>query len=427
MRHEFLWRRRNSGDRQVAENLLRETWTNLDTYELRLLLDSRIGGPGQFDDQDANPNTFYLPRARASCRVVLTFRKNKIIAVEKGPTFDVAEWQAIAGEIVSAILVGPSKVGREYSFCSYRVPGSWHGARSGVQILPPPPQAPQAPVEMAAHPFILEFPINGAPADLGLITNHRRMREHHRLTLLLNVLLTAHVSFESSRFQDFWAYIPPPEGSQGNGESRWLQRLFLAPLGAPVTDNLSPLATDRLAEIAPEPYYMSVGHDGNPLRLPTDLDETLCHYRDLSGADRSKFDRAAYWFYVASRQSTVSLSSSFASLVSAVESLTDRGTTHQVYCMQCQTDRLHETPGATERFRSFFETHAPGAALKHRRSHMYELRSDILHGSHVMLVDQDLAFGWDPPGWNERELQYELWSITHLALRNWLKTRSLTT
>jgi hypothetical protein len=405
----------------MSENLLRETWTNLDSHELRLLLDQRIGGPGQFDGRDANPNKFYLPLARESCRVALTFRDRKIIAVEPGPAFDVAEWKKIADEIERAILVGPAKVGREYSFSSFRVPGSWRGMRSGVQIFPPPPEAPQAPFEMAAHPFILEFPIIGAPDDLWLITNHRRRREHRRLTLLLNVLLTGRVNFETSRAAHFWAHIPPAEGTGGNGESRWLQRFFWAPLDAVVTDALSPPAPERLAEVEPVAYYTNVGHDGNSLRIPADLDESLCRHRELSEANQSKFDRAAFWMDMASRQWTISVSSSFASLVSAIESLANRGTTHRVYCEECQAGRSHEEPGATERFRSFFETFAPGAALRKRRTQMYELRSGILHGSNLMQLDQDLAFGWDPPGWNESELHRELWSITSLALRNWLK------
>jgi hypothetical protein len=405
----------------MAENLLRKTWANLESHELRLLLSKRIGGLGQFDGQDANPNKFYLPLAGEFCHVALMFKDKKIIAVEPGPAFDAAEWQKVAEEIENAILVGPPKVGREYSFSSFRVPGSWRGLRSGVQILPPPPEAPQASVAMAAHPFILEFPIVGAPDELWSITNYRRMREHRRLTLLLNVLLTARVSFESNRSEHFWAHVPAAEGTDGNGESRWLQRFFWAPLGELVRDALSPPAAESLAEVEPEAYYTNVGHNGNPLRIPADLDESLCRYRELSEANRSKFDRAAFWMDMASRQWTISVSSSFASLVSAIESLTDRGTTHRVYCEQCQADRAHDVPGATESFRSFFETYAPGAAVRKRRSQMYDLRSGILHGSNLMQLDQDLAFGWDPPGWNESELHRELWSITRLALRNWLK------
>ena len=40
-----------------------------------------------------------------------------------------------------------------------------------------------------------------------------------------------------------------------------------------------------------------------------------------------------------------------------------------------------------------------------------------------MQLDQDLAFGpvWDPPEQNERELHEELWGLTRVALRSWLK------
>jgi hypothetical protein len=324
----------------MAKNLLRESWANLDSQELRLLLNKRIGGIGQFDGREANPNKFYLPLARESCRIVLTYKDKKVAAVEPGPAFDAAEWKKIAEEIENAILVGPPKVGREYSFSSFRVPGSWRGERSGVQIMPPPPEAPRAPVEMAAHPFILEYPFAGAPVDLWLITNHRRRREHRRLTLLLNVLLTARISFETSRSEHFWAHISPAEGTGGNGESRWLQRFFCAPLDAVVADALSSPAAERLAEVESEAYYTNVGHDGNPLRIPADLDESLCRYRELSVVNRSKFDRAAFWMDVASRQWTMSVSASFASLVSAIESLTERGTTHWLFLrtVPCRPD-----------------------------------------------------------------------------------------
>jgi hypothetical protein len=98
------------------------------------------------------------------------------------------------------------------------------------------------------------------------------------------------------------------------------------------------------------------------------------------------------------------VSASFAAVVSAVEALTDR----------------EAIPSPTRRFHHFFETYAPGASLKKRRKKMYGLRSDIFHGSDLMELDKDLSFSWDPPGWNERELNEELRSLTRLAIRNWL-------
>ena len=404
----------------METNLLDETWTDLDSSELRLLLDKRIGGPGQYDRRANNPNKLYLPLARSSCRIELSFRGKNIVAIEPGAAFDAAEWEGIREEIEKSILAGPMSVGREYSFSSFRVQGSWQGECSGVQILPPPDDAPRADVEMAEHPFILEFPVQ--VSDFGPVTNHRRMREHRKLTLLLNVLLAGHTSLQPRRSEDFWASVP----REGNAyEIKWVQQFFFAKLGNAVIDELSPPVGEQLEEVEPEEYYTKVGHDGKGLRVPADLDESICLYlqlsSQLSSTNRTKFDRAAFWMDMASRQWTISVSSSFASLVSAVESLTDRGTVHRVYCEECEGHCQHEVPGATERFRAFFEEYAPGASFRSRRSEMYKLRSGILHGSELMQLDQDLAFGWDPPWWNERELHGELWGLTRVALRNWLK------
>ena len=51
-------------DESGVVNLLRQSWADLDSHELRLLLDKRIGGPGQYDGRPENPDRFYLPRAR---------------------------------------------------------------------------------------------------------------------------------------------------------------------------------------------------------------------------------------------------------------------------------------------------------------------------------------------------------------------------
>ena len=124
---------------------------------------------------------------------------------------------------------------------------------------------------------------------------------------------------------------------------------------------------------------------------------------------------------MASRQWNTSVSVSFVALVSAIESLTERGDRHSFNCPTCGNLAEHEVPGTTQRFKDFFDTYAPGAGLVKRRNDMYELRSDISHGGELMQLDQDLDFGWEPPSQNESELHRELWSLTQIALRNWLK------
>ena len=169
----------------MNNNLL--IWPNLDSTELRILLHERIGGTGQGDISVRRPSKLYLPMAGPSCRVMLRFDGTNIIATEPGQAFDVAHWREISNEIEHSVLAGPTRVGREYSFSGRRVTGSWRGNLSGVQVYPPPSDLPRVPTESGDHPFILEFPL--MIAGLDTLTNHRRLRKHCDLTLLLNVLL----------------------------------------------------------------------------------------------------------------------------------------------------------------------------------------------------------------------------------------------
>jgi hypothetical protein len=256
-------------DLAMPTNLFQSNWTDFDAAELRLILLEHIGKPGQYDSRAANPNTFFLPLAGASCRIKLTFSDDKqIVAIESGPAFDAAQWQRVVEEIERT---GPYKVGRDCSFSTFRVEGSWRGARSGVQILPPPPDAPRAPVEMAEHPFILEFPVK--PGDLWPVTNYRRMRQHRQLTFLLNVLLAGHTTIQPRRPRHLWAVAHEGVTVQ---QPKWVQEFFFAKFGELVQDELSPPAAALLEEVNPDAYYATVGNDGRGLRVPADLDDSIC-------------------------------------------------------------------------------------------------------------------------------------------------------
>ncbi len=399
----------------MTTNLLQSSWTDLEDTELRFILYEHIGRPGQYNHRNSNPNIFYLPLAGPSCQIKLIFSAQKQIAhIEPGPAFDATQWEQVVKEIQRS---GPYKVGRDCSFSSFRVNGSWRGERSGVQILPPPADAPRAPVEMAKHPFIIEYPVK--VSDLSSITNFRRMREHRRLTLLLNVLLAGNTAIQPRRPRHLWAIVH--EDGVTPHEVKWVQEFYFAKIGDTVRDELSSLVSETLEEVDSETYFARVVHDGRGLQVPADLDDSICCYMGLSKLNADKFDRAIFWMDLASRQWNISVSASFAALVSAIESLTGRGESHSFKCPICDKPTQHEMPGATRRFKDFFEIYAPDPTLAQRRDDMYSLRSGILHGSNLMQIDQDLAFGWDPPMWNESKLHNELWGMTRLALRNWLK------
>lgn len=416
----------------MATNLLDDVPKDIDRHELRQFLDYRVGGPGQYDSTVTNK--LYLPQGGSSCQLILIYDGAEIVGLQQGYAFDATVWRALVQEMTSLLLSGPMKIGREFSFSSYRVEGSWQGERSGVQILPAPVDAPRAPFEMAQHPFVLEFPIRAT--DVWRITDSRRIREHRKYTLLLNVLLSGRTNLLSNQPEHFWASVPQPRQRWTVNwvrrlfglkqkvvvpwEILWVQEFFFGNLGTIVRDDLSEPPEIAIHEMPAEAYYGQVGHDGLPLRVPSDLDASLCAYQSLPRENRDKFDRALFWMDLASRYWNASVSSSFAALVSAVEALTTRGTMHRAVCSDCGPI-THEVPGATERFRQFFEQYASGQSLRKRRTEMYDLRSGILHGSKLMAWDVGRAMGWDPPFANEYQMHQELWNLTQLAIRNWLK------
>ena len=380
---------------QLPRNLISERWIDLDSDELRVLLHHRFGYTlGQYAG-DHDPR-LYLPQAGPQSRIALTYQGNKIVAIEPGQAFDAAEWKQVSQEIEHSILDGTPKTGRDYSFSSSPVQGSWRGRRSGVQILPAPESAPRGG---AAHPFILEFPIKHS--DLPFITNHRRIREHRKITLLLNLLLEGRTSCLTQRHDHLWAIVFPDE-------VKWVREGYYAPLCHHVLNEQSSPAVNRIEEVKPEEYYATKASNvGRGLQVPANLDESICRYLlSLPPDDKKKFDRATSWLDVSRRQWTISASATFAAHVSAIEALI-----------------AVRDKGAVQRFKKFTETYAPGVGQT-SRNRIYDLRSDIVHGSELIELDNALAFGWDPLPLKQGNLLEDLSMITRVAMRNWLKSKS---
>jgi hypothetical protein len=398
-----------------SHNLLKPEWSALESDDLRVLIENRIGGPGQSSGEPGD-HRFYLPLAGAACRVAVRFAGTNISAVEPGPAFDALQWSQITDAVDALVHTEPTKIGRNVAFSAIRVTGCWRGERSGVQILPAPADAPAVPTEMGEHPFVLEFPMHADAA--WPVMNMRRLREHRRLALLLNVLLVGGTRVETRQTEHVWAYVDP---TGPNAHSQWLQRSYFTNIGEVVVDAHSSPGCEPMEVRPPEEYYAQIGLDGSALRVPSDLDESICRYRDLAPEFRERFDRALIWLDNASRAWTSSMSSSFASLVSAIEALTVRGAVHRVYCAECNAERDHDVPGPTALFKNFFETYAPGLSQRKQRDQMYRLRSRILHGDELIAFDEGRAIGWDPPWSNQNDLHRELWTITRIAMRNYLR------
>ena len=130
---------------------------------------------------------------------------------------------------------------------------------------------------MAEHPFILEFPLQ--QAECWPITNDRRAREHRDLTLLLNVLLRSRINLQPRRPAHFWATFYREDGGH---ETQWVQNSYFGELGMRVLNAHSPSAEQALEVIESDRYYTQLmGIDGKGLRVPDDLDDSICRYRSL--------------------------------------------------------------------------------------------------------------------------------------------------
>jgi hypothetical protein len=399
---------------QMPNNLL--IWPNLQPTELMILLHECMGGTWQGDLSVRKPRKLYIPMFGPTCRVILKFDGPKIVAIEPGEGFDPTQWKQNSSEIENSVLRGPTRVGREYSFCGRCVTGSWRGELSGVQILPPPDDLPRVPTASGDHPFILEFPL--MKSDIDRLNNHRGLRKYRDLTLLLNILLVGGVKAKSSGRSTYcWA------------GTEWVEQGFSPAVNPFITDALSAPAATQLEELEPEEYDKLLGHDGMGLRVPSDLDHSICLYEGLSGPNREKFDRAAFWFSTSSLVQDISISSAFAALAFAIESLTASRDIHQFTCPICGGLTEHRVPGPTKLFKNFLATYAPGASTDDmydfRSDDVYDLRSDVVHGEHLLELDREIPIrGWTPPGFKERQQYYALWGRTRRALRNWLKSRS---
>ena len=223
--------------------------------------------------------------------------------------------------------------------------------------------------------------------------------------------------FLTQRHDHLWAIVFPDE-------VKWVREGYDAPLDHHVLDTPSPPAADRIEEVEPEEYStQKVITDGRGLRVPADLDQSICRYLSLSPDDKKKFHRATFWLDTSRRQWTISASATFAAHVSAIEALTERGIAHQFKCPICGGHTRHEVPGATQIFKNFIETYAPEVGQASRKT-IYDLRSDIVHGSELIELDNALAFGWDPLPLKQGNLLEDLSIITRVAMRNWLKSKS---
>ncbi len=405
----------------TVDNLFLPGWSSLDSTELRLLLNEKIGGSGQVDGDMAQHVPFYLPMADDTCQIILKFKNGKIIRIEQGESFNKESWKEIVFLIDGLLNRGRIKIGRGLGFSSRPVSGYWKGPCSNIQICPPPANAPQTTMHGAQNPFVLEFPI--VMSGIDRVDSYRMGREYRKYCRVLNVILNSHIQFHGMRQRSFWAQLEQRRGSSELFEYRWVQSGYFADIGKVICDQHSSYSYQQIAHFDSAEYFSPRTYHGDSLTTPSNLDDLLAKYQNLSRNEQEKFDCGAYWFDLSVRQWELSASASFLALVSAIEAFVGRGQSHDIYCPVCASDFTHEVPGVVQRFKTFLEEYGGDIGLTKERAAMYALRSGIAHGSTVLRLDDDHYAGWDPVTETERDLQWNMHKVAKTAMINWLSSR----
>lgn len=400
----------------MPEDLLSQLDTpGLDHHELLTLMGFHWGGSCTTED-----NSVLYPCTESYVVKVRT-KNDQIVSIEPGPGFSKSTLDLLKEKIRTTLIESSGSIIRaDILFSAKPVRGSFRSSSNQLQMIPAPHHAPRPPVQIADHPFILEFPIMSSHD--GFVTNNRAMRRALELTWTLSALLRTTITRIGPRVQHLWGLIqtdPPVVPTQES--VKWVQEYY-------VIDNLpiqyadfSPAFPEQIRAIPHREYYDSPFIMSDELVLPDSISQMLDKSEGLNSIERRQFIRAARWIHAATPLHFHLISSCFVALVSAVEALIPDAEGQRI-CPTCQRDR---SPGPTQRFQNFVEAYAPTSEPEERnRKWLYKIRSDLAHGRDLLRLD---SAPWD---WSlnttsvtEREALYELFRIVRSVIVNWLRSR----
>jgi hypothetical protein len=312
--------------------------------------------------------------------IVARYKDGRLRTLEPGPELKPEDVQTVAAKVHSEAAETREYVHRSIVFSPRRPVGFWR-FQDRFQLLPAPPGAPDVP-QIAPHPLVLEFKVRRSADDRLIIV--RSTDTETKLVLLLNALLRFGLTHTGFRTRQRWVIAMEwPGGPTGpvTTKTTYAQDGYTLQGFTTSADDFSD--TSHLQEIP----TMALGEPHStdftaPLQVPGYLEPGVACYYALSDSDRDAFNRSLYWYAHATAIYLVSYSAAFAALVQAIEALVPLpGPPDQ--CPECGHDR---SSGATARFREFLTS----VGVDHKTSNtFYQIRSDVLHGSRVLLTDID--------------------------------------
>jgi hypothetical protein len=355
-----------------------------------------------------------------SGEAVLTLRFSsdgkRLETIIPGPGLDETAIAALEEKVRAELLESAGRrTGNAIVFTLEEVRGTWR-FEDRLALRPVPDDAPRPTFSYADHPALLGFVYTGS--SQAMIDLRRRERAAVRWTNRLNLLIRPGLELADNRSRHHWVLVP---GEAGVMTSTYLQSGYWLPPTTVVSDPFTGDPGVPMSLIEPQAYYGRLGTTGDPLTLPTSLDDSITAIEALPPDALMRFDRAVYWFgYAINVASAHSGSAAAIALGAAVEALFEPSS-QTPRCSKCGK----ELQGPTARFIDFMLEHLPGTdeqGARGRFGELYGLRSRPAHG-HVMDRDLQPIAAFMPGSLEDDRKLRMLFDLVRTALINWLWRR----
>lgn len=314
-------------------------------------------------------------------------------------------------------------IGQTVLLCGGRFEGRFL-YKVDFQMAPMPQNAPQMEHAFGEHPYLFQVRYKKGPDQL---TNILRIQKRAFEFIPIVNGLSRTRFFLPTKYTVFqWGTLPADPDST---PKRFKVGYGARELEDTAFDRQSPL----IERISKDLYYKRSANPSFPLVLPDNFDLLLEKAFLLPQTDFQRLYRACMWFAMAQEIWRTSASSSFVSIVSALESLVDKPhkcsecgqsiTEGLEMCPQCQQPRFK----VTQSFKLFLEAHVPSLAERPEiRNIIYKVRSGLAHGlADPLRADVTPWMIFEHPEQSFQEiLQRELVDCTSEAIVNWLLSRS---
>lgn len=357
-------------------------------------------------------------RAPDKWAIRLRYSGDRLVGAEPGPDLTPDLLDRILERVRQLQAPQDYTVGRTILFSHVRVKG-WCVVDNLLQVLPPPPNVPAAPFEIADHPFVAEFPFYNS--SVPWVGSFRYARAADDLRLLLNAVLYPGVRSGAGRPVHRWTYVPGSTPDELRSE--FLQEGYFAPGFVGQAQGFSTTEGVPALRFQPDPvYYSQLGIGANAeLEIPESFPRLIRSLHALRPADRKRFLRAAFWYaqYHDSWHSSISLA--YITLICAIETLVPNSSGGA----RCDACGRATGPGPTQRFQAFVEEMLPGMSDEDRPSarELYRVRSKLAHGGALLRLDVERAAHLHPATSNEYFLIHGAAHLTKVILVAWLAAR----